>query len=158
MPVDAAACAAANDYLRNVLGPNLTAADKRSMAEEFGVSLRTVQRWTTSAGQQRSFCSPSTPPDPDDATVSQAERRLDWLSYLSGRANDTVSTTPEEVFNSRPFSTIDDAERWAREAQSGDLDPWLGSQWRAMRLTNVDGVWYIQVEYERAYFDLAGAA
>lgn len=143
-------CDAAGDVFRNVLGPNLSAADKQAIADQFGVDVRTVQRWATQTGTEtREFCPAKYSSTPYDELPADVRARLDWLDRVRNGARQPTEHFDKYASFKKEFDTVSDAERFIRDARNGELDRWLNGKYRSMTLRRVGDHWELLIEYDR---------
>jgi hypothetical protein len=139
-----------NAEWRAGLSGKLTAADKVELAREFGVSLRTVQRWTTTACEQRNPF-PQSLVGRDAGSLPPALRDRIELTALSrdGYTNAQQPVTGATTATIR-FSSANDALQEMRQwGNTGD--PFYDKMIGRARLFQDENGWYISVIYERSY-------
>lgn len=149
MPADPYTASEANDAWRASLGQPFTRADRLAIAAFFGVSVRTVERWMTQAGQRRNPI-PGELSDVDFEDWPERYQRRGRFAQIvaEGWESDVISEKPEEQYIER-FATVTDAYQWAIAAIDGTLDPWVTASLRALYITKSGTAWHVVVTYER---------
>lgn len=142
-----------NRLWREALGPLLSPADKVALAASLGVSVRTIQRWTTTSSQQRS----PIPPQYADSTAWEADSRYGGRGDVVDRIgkeiplNEANPDGVEQCFTEL-FSTVADALDWQIALVDGELDDFLTQTATSTRLSlGADG-WEVEVCYDRTLF------
>lgn len=131
------------------LGFNLTGADKQSIAACLSVSVRTVQRWTTSAGQQRNPFPPGlTWPEYIDSPGFDAARFRFTLDVLIGLHSELECATEPAVYHEH-FGSICDAVTYMQAMEDGALDPWVSASYMSVELQFDGEQWVLEVTYCR---------
>lgn len=134
---------------RGGLGFNLTGADKQSIAACLGVSVRTVQRWTTGAGQQRNPFPPGLSLDDyADSPAFNPERLRFTFNALCGLHSDLECGSEPAQYREH-FGAICDAIRYMQAMEDGELDPWVTASYMEVELYFDGEQWGLLVTYCR---------
>jgi hypothetical protein len=146
-----------NRLWREELGPLLSPADKVSLAHLLGVSVRTIQRWTTTSAEQRS----PIPPQYAGNTLWAADDRYGGRGDVVDRIgkpillNEPNEGGAEQCFTEL-FSTVADALDWQIALVDGDLDDFLAQAATSTTLTLGAEGWEVEVCYDRTLFQSPG--
>ena len=139
----------ANALWRGSLGHPLSAADRRDIASFFGVSERTVERWTTQATEQRNPISPRLEGVPYDAWPTKDKDRADFANLAArGYLAPGTDPRPHEQYVER-FARLTDAVRWLNAVREGELDPWVNASTRGAKIEKTASGWIVRVVYVR---------
>lgn len=141
-----------NAQWRAVGGALLSGADKQSVADTLRVTRRTVERWTTAAGQQRrAFPLNLGTLAPTQWPARYRERLYLTVNLYMGRQSPFKDLVEPAEFTER-FCGIEDLNAWMRDVAAGTFDPWLTAVWREMAPDRDDatGEWLVRVVYENA--------
>ncbi|MGH8276493.1 MAG: hypothetical protein ACRETH_07340 [Steroidobacteraceae bacterium] len=138
-----------NAAWRAGLGFHLTGADKASIAACVGVSVRTVQRWTTQAGQRRNPFPAGLTLEEYAASGSFSAVRLRFtLNVLYGLHSDLECGTDPAAYREH-FGSICDAVRFMQAMEDGELDPWVSASYMDVLLLFDGEQWVLLVTYCR---------
>lgn len=137
-----------NGAWRGAWGQALTGADKRDLAERFGVSVRTVQRWTTTAGEQRNPLPSKLADVPEDEWPATYQDRAEATRRMTEGGQNEETETGQAAEFGRVTANLPEAERWARALEQEELDPWLTEAWREYRIVRTERGWEVRVGYD----------
>ena len=148
-----------NAAWRDEIGPLLSPADKVSLAQRLGVSLRTLQRWTTHAGEQRNPLPPRFADNTRWLLEAPYRDRGDVVSQIGKEIKGNVPNEAgsEQCFT-ETFSTVGDALDWQIALVDGELDDFLSQSWTSSTLTLGTEGWEVEVCYDRTLFTSPGLA
>jgi len=122
-------------------GPRLTAADRKAIANHFGVSLRTAQRWFPAGGpglaQQLPF-----------VTASRPERRQFAETLLFGYTQPSENTDERKVYRDVSAKTIIDAVDTVQAIPEGRYTDFMKRWAREVRIVRSGGKWVVEIWYE----------
>lgn len=137
-----------NAAWRAGFGKGLTGADKRDMAGYLEVSGRTVQRWTTEAGEQRNPIPARLENVPRDEWPAVYQRRAAVTERLQGGGvSEEAGGGPRAEFG-EVRGTLSAADEWAEVLEAGGLDPWLDLAWREYKIVRTERGWEVRVIYD----------
>jgi len=138
--------------MRNTLGPVFSGADKQDIAARFGVAVRTVQRWTTAAGQRRNMFPESLEGVPLDEWPGDLQDRAVWVRNVSEtQISGKEPECPPEEFVER-FQSVTAAEEEVRLLLEEALDEWISTVWLTVRIAKSDLAWEMVVTYDRCLY------
>lgn len=137
-----------NQAWRGAFGQGLTGADKKSMAERYGVSDRTVQRWTTTAGEQRNPIPARLDQVPVDQWPARYQIREESTRRLTeGGSSMNPGDGPTAAFG-QVRGTLSKADEFAEALEAGGIDPWLDQAWKEYRIVRTERGWEVRVVYD----------
>lgn len=138
----------ANAVWRNQLEQPLTGADKKSLAQYLGVTVRTVQRWTTAGAQQRNAVPTRLQGQPFAAWPPTYQRRADVAYRIArGGVSDNPPPAVPASFN-MVRGTLPAADEWAGALERDLLDPWLSAAWTSYTMERSARGWLVVVRYD----------
>lgn len=136
-----------NHLWRASLFQGLTGADKVSLAGYLGVSVRTVQRWTTLAGEQRNpFPLRLTDVPFEDWPETYQRRAAVTRRIVYGGVSENLCEPPTAEFG-QVRGTLAAADVWAELLEGGGIDPWLDEAWCSYRIERTERGWEVRVVY-----------
>lgn len=141
-----------NAEWRGNLEQPLTGADKRALAQYLGVSVRTVQRWTTSGQQQRNPI-PTRLQGQDVATWPATYQRREAVTRRIARGGVSDLPPPQSPAEfGQVRGTLPAADQWAQALERGGLDPWLDAVWNSYTIEKTARGWEVRVVYDKAQY------
>lgn len=145
---------ALSDVLRQEVGGARVAGDAGALAQEFGVSLRTAERWITGAGQQREFIPSLYDRRAFEELPDEIQRRVQFAREVDALMRGHQTQEPQEgckvetarIQYRNVVDAVADAAEWGATG-----DPFLDQFVFRGRLTAAGGRWVIEVQYQRCY-------
>lgn len=138
-----------NAAWRNGFGPRLSGADKTAMAAYLGVSVRTIQRWTTSAGEMRNPIPSRLENVPRNEWPVTYQRRGEVTRRIQYGGANEEECGPETAEFGQVRGSLSASDVWAAALEREVIDPWLSLAWCYYYLAKTGRGWEVRVVYDK---------
>lgn len=133
---------------------SLNAAERKVLAERLDVSVRTVQRWSTYANEQRDALRSN----PDLRNLSESEVRI-GIQGAAASLSQPPNKGSGEISEEYTFRTWADACRFAQKVKEGKTDnTFLNNSVTGIQIVNFGGYYAVLMSYDVAYSESEGWA